>query len=284
MTETYCGKTCENCAQKEILNCFGCKSGPGDRFNGDCTLADCCREKGHQQCSTCGFSGTCNTLRSKDRMPEYRLKAAEAEKMQKAAIAERAPVLEKWLMVLFWLIIPGSIASIMTNETVAASVPALLMPGQVLSTITSLAYGFILLRLSSEAECYRKSGICALVCGGAGILIACFSGSTPTPVWMLAITIPTAIVSILGEYYEFMAHSSVLTGVDNLLSDRWTTLWRWYIGSFCAMLGSILLLAIVPLLGLLVTLVAAIAMVVVDIMKLVFLYRTARVFKNYTAD
>lgn len=28
MAETYCGKTCAECTQKEILNCPGCKAGP----------------------------------------------------------------------------------------------------------------------------------------------------------------------------------------------------------------------------------------------------------------
>ena len=56
MAETYCGKICAECAQKETLNCSGCKAGPGRQFGGDCKLAKCCRAKGHQECATCGFS------------------------------------------------------------------------------------------------------------------------------------------------------------------------------------------------------------------------------------
>ena len=48
-----------------------------------------------------------------------------------------------------------------------------------------------------------------------------------------------------------------------------------------AMLGSILIIVIIPILGLLVTLAAAIGLIVVSILKLVYLYRTAKLFRDY---
>lgn len=97
MSETYCGKSCVDCTQKESLNCPGCKAGPGRQFGGDCELAKCVRVKGHETCDTCGFKGNCGTLRSRDRMPDYRIRKIEQEEMRKAAIAKRAPILGKWL-------------------------------------------------------------------------------------------------------------------------------------------------------------------------------------------
>lgn len=35
---TYCGKSCDNCAHKEILDCRGCKDGPGKNFRKTVTL------------------------------------------------------------------------------------------------------------------------------------------------------------------------------------------------------------------------------------------------------
>ena len=284
MAETYCGKTCVECAQKEALNCSGCKAGPGRQYGGDCELAKCCRSKGHQECSTCGFSGNCGTLRSKDRMPEYRLKSIEAEKIREAAIAKRAPVLGKWLWILFWLIIPSSIASLMTNENIAGAIPSVFVPGQILSAICSFVYGFILIRLTSEEERYRTAGICALVSGAVSVLIACISGGPEVPTWTLLISIPAAIVAFVGEYNEFTAHSIVLTGLDNELSEKWSSLWKWYIGMYGAMLGSLLIIVIIPILGLLVTLAAAIGLIVVSILKLVYLYRTAKLFREYPVE
>ena len=50
MAETYCGKSCEECTKKEQLDCSGCKTGPGRQFGGDCELAKCVRDKGHETC------------------------------------------------------------------------------------------------------------------------------------------------------------------------------------------------------------------------------------------
>ena len=118
MAETYCGKNCTECAQKESLNCQGCKTGPGRQFGGACELAKCVRDKGHETCETCGFKGSCGTLRSRDSMPDYRRRKIEAEETRKAAIAKRAPVLDKWLWILFWLFIPSEIGGLMANETI----------------------------------------------------------------------------------------------------------------------------------------------------------------------
>ena len=152
MAETYCGKSCEECAKKEQMNCSGCKTGPGRLFGGDCELAKCVRDKGHEACDTCGFKGNCGTLRSRESMPDYRIKKIEAEAMRKAAIAKRAPVLGKWLWIIFWLIIPSTIGSIMAHETTAKILPELFMPGQIINAICSLTYGAILLKLGSEED------------------------------------------------------------------------------------------------------------------------------------
>lgn len=281
MAGTYCGKNCLACGQKEALNCPGCKAGPGRQYSGDCELAKCCRDKGHQECITCGFRGNCGSLRSRERMPEQRIRSIEAEKVRAAAAAKRAPVLGKWLWILFWLIIPSSIASVMSNENLAGSIPAVYMFGQVLSAICSFAYGIILIRIGSEEEQYRTAGICALIGGAVSILIACISSGAEILTWTLLISIPAAIVSFVGEYSEFTAHSIVLTGVDNELSEKWAVLWKWYIGTSCAMLASLLIIVIIPILGLLVTLAAAIGLFVVSILKLVYLYRTAKLFREY---
>ena len=138
MAETYCGKSCAECAKKEQLDCSGCKTSPGRQFGGDCELAKCVRDKGHETCETCGFKGNCGTLRSRESIPDYRIRKIETEAMRKAAIAKRAPVLGKWLWIIFWLVIPSSIGSIMAHETTAKILPGLLMPGQIINAICSL--------------------------------------------------------------------------------------------------------------------------------------------------
>lgn len=281
MAETYCGKCCAECAQKEALNCPGCRPGPGRQVSGDCTLARCCRDKGHETCESCIFRGNCNKLMGREHVPEYRLKKVEAEAQEKAAIAQRTPILGKWLWVIFWLIIPSTIASLMTNDTIASYFPALYLPGQILNAAISIAYGVILIKLADLEERYRTAGRYGLIAGLVSAVLAIITGAGDPPAWTLLITLPAAIIAIIGEYNECLAHSAVLTGVNNNLSEEWLNLWKWYIGSYAAMLVSLLLVLIIPILGLLVILAASIVMIIIGILKLVYLYRTAKAFREY---
>ena len=281
MAETYCGKNCSECSKKEQLNCSGCKAGPGRQFGGDCELAKCIRSKGHESCDTCSFKGNCGTYRSRDSMPDYRIRKIEAEEMRKAAIAKRAPVLGKWLWIIFWLIIPSSIGSIMAHETTAKILPGLFMPGQIINAICSLTYGAILLKLGSDEERYRTAGICALIAGGVSAVVAIITVAAEEATWTLLFTLPAAVVAMVGEYNEYMAHSAVLSGVDNELSEKWEVLWKWYIGLFLGMFGCIIVMLIIPILGAIAILGCAIGTVVVGIFKLVYLYRTAKIFREY---
>lgn len=281
MAETYCGKSCAECAQKENLNCPGCKAGPGRQIGGECELARCVRNKSHETCDTCSLRSNCGTLRGCDSMPDYRRRRIEAEQERQAAIAGRAPILGKWLWILFWLIIPNAIGGLMTLDIVVEMAPALYISGRILNTLVLITYGVILLKLASQEDRYRTAGICTLAVGAVNILIAVIFGTGDTPTWTLLVTIPAMVVSFVGEYNEYMAHSAVLTGVDNEQAEKWEKLWKWYIGLFCAMFGSIIVMLIFPLLGAIVILASAIGVVVVSIVKLVYLYRSAQIFRNY---
>lgn len=287
MAETYCGKSCVECPQKELLNCPGCKQGPGRRFNGDCELAICVMDKGHETCGTCSFMSTCVKQRNCAGMPEERIRRREAEAARKAEMAGHAPVLGKWLWVLFWLIIPSSVASIMSNQTLVQYVPGLYLPGQILNAICSVAYGIFLLKLAPIENTYKKAGICVLITGAVSGVIAIVTGAaglTQVPTWTLLLSIPAIIVALVGEYYSFCAHADVLDGIDQELSEKWRKLWKWYIGVFLGLFGGIVIMLILPIIGVLALLAAAIGIVVVGIQKLVYLYRTAKIFREYPAD
>lgn len=281
MAETYCGKTCAECTYKEYLQCPGCGNGPGKRYRASCELARCCQSKGHESCDTCGFMRSCGTLRGRENIPESRKRERELEQVRKDALARRAPVLGKWLWFLFWLIVPSSVASIMTQESVAEILPALYLPGQILSVVCSVVYGLILLRLASEEDHYRKAAIFLLVAGAVNAVVTVISLFDEESAWTMIISIPAAVAALFGEYNEYMGHSAVLYYVDQELSEKWSKLWKWYIGTFGALLGSILIVMIAPILGLLVLLAAAVGILVVSILKLVYLYRTAKLFREY---
>jgi hypothetical protein len=74
-----------------------------------------------------------------------------------------------------------------------------------------------------------------------------------------------------------------------VLSEKWEKLWVWYIASFAATVGRSILgliagflsFGLLSVLLVLVMLAASIATVVVSILKLVYLYQSAQLFRNY---
>ncbi len=280
MSETYCGKDCAACTYKEQLSCPGCAAGPGKRFGGQCDLAKCCQNKGHRTCETCQNISHCGVYRGRARIPENRIKQRQAEEARLEALARRAPVLSRWLSILFWLVIPSTIAGILTADAIAQAIPALKLPGQILSFLCNLAYGGILLWLSREQYRYSPAGFC-IALSGLLTLVSNIAFGANNQGWSLVISICAAIITLVGEYNEFMGHAGILADADGELSEKWEKLWKWQIGITLTILGSTILVGLAPLLVALVLLAACIGAIVVSILKLVYLYRTAAAFRKY---
>ena len=278
METTFCGKNCDDCTFREQLNCPGCRKGPCLSWPENCSLARCCRDKGHQTCESCTFRSGCGLLGSRDEEPEKRLRRLEIQEQRRKEMADRAPFLGKWLWLLFWLVIPSVVGSLMTNETVISLLPALELPGRIINTATLIAYALILLKLSRENGHYRTSGICSLVVVALGIPTALFPEMGPASILL---ALPSAGAAIAGEYHEYKAHQEITDELDPDLSENWGRLWKWYIGVFLALIGGMLVLLLIPMLGLLILLAAAIGSIVVGIRKLILLYRTAQLFRGF---
>lgn len=198
-------------------------------------------------------------------------------------LAKDAPILGKWLWLLFWLIVPNAVVALITTDAVAAQYPDLYFIGQILSAVLSAAYGFILLQMTQQDFQYKTAGILCLVASAVGAVIFLVSGTSEPPAWTLVISIPAAVISLVGEYYEFMAHSAVVNDIDRELALKWEQLWKWNIKCYAALIASIVLMTILPIIGLIALLIGAIGLAVVSITKLVYVYRTAKRFREYSA-
>lgn len=276
MAATYCGKSCEDCPQKERELCPGCHPGPGRSWGGDCEIAVCCRDKGHASCDTCTNSRYCGKRSRRDTMIERRERKQAEEAERKTELARKAPILGKWLWILFWLWIPGAIVGVLTADVLVEAFPALAVPGEILSFCCNLVYGLILIRLTSECERYRLAGLLSIAAAAVGLLSAMLGGGS----WTLILTLPAAVAGLVAQYLEFMAHGDVLDPFDREGAEKWRGLWKWFIGVYIALIGSVILMLIFPILGLLVALAALIGMMVVSVLKLVYLYRTAKTFRD----
>ena len=280
MGKNCCGKNCGECTYKTELNCPGCQDGPGRPGPDQCEVARCCRDKGHTFCDTCTYMASCGRLRECERMPEKRMRKQEWERERAGKMARKASVLGKWLWILFWIVVPMLVSNVMTNDYVTAWFPGLYMPGTVLNVLCLAAYSFVLWKASSENDRYRTASICCAISAGVSLLLAVVFRED-LPGWTLVFTLPLCVAVLVGEYNEYMGHSEVLRDVAPELSEKWEKLWMWFIGMYLGMFGCVLLVLIFTVLGLIVFIVAAIGIAVVSILKLVYLYRTANVFREY---
>lgn len=284
MGNTYCGKNCGECTHKEELDCCGCLTGPGRPLHGDCELADCCREKGHESCETCGFSGHCGTLKNRKNIPVYRLEKREVDAQKQARRSAQAPILGKWFWILFWMIVPIVVTGFLTIENVTDRIPALYVPGRILNALCVFVYGAILLRLSVIGARYRIAGVCRILATILELIAVLVLREEGDTVWRLLLTLPAAAVGAYGEYAEFNTHAEVLYDANVELSEKWHSLWKWYIGLMGAIVGSLLVTFLIPSLGVLIMLAGIIGLLVVSVKKLIYLYQTAQVFRGYAAS
>ena len=283
MAETYCGKTCAECSRKDELNCPGCKTGPGRSIGGDCILAKCTRGKGHETCATCIYSSTCGTLQGREGMPDQRIRKIEAEKQRKATLVKRAEVMGKWLWIMFWLSIASNVPALLSNDYFAQHLPGLYITGEVVGLLFYLGYSLILLKLGREYDGYRVAGILFLVGSVISTLRGIITWMNPEAGGLVLLSLPTAVISLAAIYQEYIAHSAVLVSVDDVLSEKWGALWRWYIRYYLGMIGCVVLMIFAQVLGAILLIADVIALVVMSIMKVVYLYRTAKIFREYTA-
>ena len=289
MTETYCSKSCADCTQKESLKCPGCKAGPGRAISGECDISQCCRSKYQQSCQTCTNNARCGKLRSAANMPDHIARKQRAAAAHQEMLAQKAPFLGKWLWLLFLLIIPGIIAGLMTDENIAQWLPDLVLPGYILTAATDLAYCCILWVLRSEDEHYRTAAKCRLITTILSATATLMSTNPDFEGLTIAVSLVNAVTALLGEYHEYTGHAYTVSLLDTHLSEQWDKLWVWYIATLAATIGSSILallvsamsLGLLSLLLLLVMFAASVGSIVVSVLKMVYLYRTAQQFRYY---
>lgn len=97
----------------------------------------------------------------------------------------------------------------------------------------------------------------------------------------LVLLIPAMVVSLYGTYQEYQAHAEVLDGVDDDLAAKWRKLWKWEIGFLLGAFGCVVIVLISYLLGVLAMLAVLIGILVVAVLKLIYLYRMAKIFRAY---
>lgn len=269
MSGTYCGKSCQTCGYRADTGCRGCL----EEASRECKLALCCRQKGHETCQSCTYNTQCGMYRGKDTAPQFRLAQKKAELEYHQEMKRKGSYMAPKLWIMFWIFIPNAIASVIQEW-----IPGWQTFGQLLAVACTVVYGILLLKLVCHEEKYRPAGVLNLVLAALNVGVIFVNHEALA----LLMSVVVAVVAMLGCYYEFNAHADVLEGADNLLSEQWRKLWKWMLGATIALVVGVVFT--IMLIGVLVVLAAAIAMVVISVMHLVYLYRTARTFQDLAAS
>lgn len=285
MAETYCGKNCSECAEYQNSLCPGCRQGPGSWLGNDCDIAQCARDKGCATCLGCDSEKTCILCAGASVMPERRKQRAAAKEAGQALRRQRKNV-GKWLWIYFWMLIPNFIAAFMTNNSVVQVLPGLKFPGEILSILVSVAQCVLLFLLAKEEKNYGYAAwaVVGLVVIGAVTLPLSEEALRDLPVLSALLLMGAAVLEAAVVFYECKGSMTVLIGVDDSLAGKWQKLWKRYwvvvavllVGSLVAMMQSVFMAVI----GLLAMLVAAIGLIVVGTQRLIYLYKTAKLFRE----
>lgn len=280
--KTYCGKSCEICTYGEALSCPGCRQGPGGTF-AKCPIARCCREKCHKACDSCTSWSYCGLRSGRDHEPIRRQQQEERERRQQWEIRQHAPLLARWLSVLFWLFIPEEIAALMTNDNVAAVLPELVLPGTVLSVACTLLYGIGLWNLRPVNDAYGRSAIWRVVgagCSAASLLMGRLHSLEEQLGLLVLAALVVLGINLYATYLEYNAHADTAQMVDAVLADQWRKLWQRKLWCLLGAASMLLLAFVAPLLAGLLAIAISIALIVLSIQKLVYLYRMAARFRE----
>ncbi len=277
---TYCGKLCDVCTDREELRCPGCKVGPGRLYGGDCALAKCCRDKGHQECQACHRKGGCHHYRSREYMSVYRRRSIAAQTEHTAKVERQVPFFRRWLQLLLWLVIPSTVASSLISISVSGMLPVLALIGWILGGLCALLHGVILLRLASEEAGYRAAGIYSLLGALLNGVYLCL-GLRSSIVWVLVFTLATLLATTLSACCEMISHGAILSGWDDALAQHWSGLRSYYLAAYFVLLIAVSTILIAPSLGLGVMGIGAAVLSRTEAYKTHYLLRTLQAFQRY---
>lgn len=192
------------------------------------------------------------------------------------AIVSRAPLMAKWLMTMFW----ANIAHIIINFIKIESSVVYTAIQSTLVLICSLVICLSLFKMRDEDERYGRAALFQLIPLVINLIPTLVIDSYNTLVWLsVLVSLIAAVFSLLATYNEFHAHSCIVGGLDSELGDRWQKLWVWQIIGIAGMFVALVFAIFAAGLGAALALIAALYVLVIHIIYLVTLYRSAKAYR-----
>lgn len=188
---------------------------------------------------------------------------------------KRNVFLSKSFRILFWLGILGILVNFVTTEEIRSWMPMLQLPGQVLNICYLAVYGVVFMKMAAENERYQMVAGCQFVLIVFEVVTSLLGDDF---VWMIISLLVTLGLTLYKEYNEFIGHAEVLAGMNKVLSDKWRMLWKWDVVILILMLIATVTAIMNAVIGTAGMLGSLVGMIVIGILKLMYLYRAAKVF------
>lgn len=275
MKKTYCGKDCDNCTVKQEMNCPGCKDGMGYTFNHHCDIVNCCREKNLSSCSDCmSHDICCRRLDEQEAMPQTLLRLHNASLQDEAHMLDSAQFFGKWLSCLFWVLIATLLLSNLSIPVLQERAPVLYWGFTIACLVFSVCEVFIFFKMSARKSDFRSVGICYIAASILTVVQALGFNN-------ILINIVALAISLFASYQLYTTFSELMYPFDHTLSENWGKLWKYYSLSLKIFFVGLVVSFLFPILIFVVLFAFLAVMIVWDVLKYVYLYRSATVFKNY---
>lgn len=155
---------------------------------------------------------------------------------------------------------------------------AMAIVGLVLDTLPMLVYGVTLVYMGKACSSYKTAGFCLLA--SALLSLASSMFFEEEAVGSLILTVPAAVLSLVSVYVEIQGHAEMMVGIDDELSTKWEELWKLMMIAYIVLICSMVLIVIIPTVGAIVTIAGAIAVLVAEIRKVVYLYKMDNTIKQ----
>lgn len=286
MSESYCGKSCETCMDKEALSCPGCKEGPGRFHSDECGIASCARAKG-SHCMECGALGECSKFRGRNRIAQQRLwdrQSRESEQQYDNAVdaylKPRLPVMETWFRRLFKADLIYVAAAIFSLGFLDDRIPVLRWIQTAAFDGALVALGVCYLKMADlSRKHYAAAGISALIL--LAIRCAAFFLEGGDRLVRIAVLMLGYAVELVQMLCLCRGNASILELVDEDLSRDWDRLLRWFMLVCALQIVSWFLVSKMVGLALYVDMIAKLPYYGVLVLRVAYLYKSRKACWEY---
>lgn len=278
---TFCGRSCDECAHRETLQCSGCKTPLGTNYHDDCQIAKCCRKKNLLFCANCDGRAYCADIRRADNIAPARQKAMFAQQEHLKRLKQIAALLGKDLWVLFWISVVRYGIQVLFNQRLLGSFAVMANIGAWLSLLLAVSASVCLLRIARVNRRFMTAGWLDLATGVLNLAVH-YLGVLSGAKWLvLTVSILSSILYLYQIYEEFGAYHDFLIDFDGMLAQNWEKLQMITILSTIGALCGVLLATVFALLGSLITIVSSICSIVATFAVFIHRHGAAETITRY---